>query len=112
MGRRLFFPAVILGVPVLADHIAGAGEPFFIAPELLQSFGRVMFDAVAGGIAERLEQPRPGQHGNIMRLEAEKPGGFKHVEPCGKNLSAQEFSLFFVNIHAVILLGGNAGRCI
>ena len=49
-GRRFFG---ILGVPVLADNIAGAGEPFFIAPKLLQGFGRIMFDAIADGIAER-----------------------------------------------------------
>ena len=111
-GKALIFSAAILGVPVLANNLAGAGEPFLVAPELLQSFGRVMLYAVARGVAERFEQPRAGQNGNVVGFEAEKPGGFKHAETGGQNLPAQEFSLFFVNIHAVILLGGNAGRCI
>ena len=108
----LFLLAGVLVVPELANDLAGAGEPFLVAPELLQSFGRIMFDAVARGVAKWLEQPRAGQHGNVMRFEAEEPGGFKHVEARWENLPAQEFSLFFVNIHAVILLGGNAVRCI
>jgi len=83
MGRRLFFPADILGVPVLANNLTGAGEPFLIASDLLQGFGRVMLDAVAGGVAKRLEQPRAGQHGNVMRFEAQKPSGFKDVEARG-----------------------------
>jgi hypothetical protein len=57
-------------VPVLANHIAGAGEPFFIPPELLQAFGRVMLDAIAGGVAQGFEQSRPGEHGNVMGFEA------------------------------------------
>ena len=111
-GTALIFPAVILGVPVLANNIAGAGEPFLIAPDLLQGLGCVMLDAIAGGVAERLEQPRPGQHGNVVGFEAQKPGGFKHVEPCGQNLPAQEFNLPFMKIHAAILQGGNTVGCI
>ena len=65
-----FLIAGILGVPVLAYLIAGAGEPFLVAPELLQSFSRVMFDAVARGIAKWFQQSRAGQHGNVMGLEA------------------------------------------
>ena len=75
----LFLLAGVLIVPELADGLAGAGEPFLVAPELLQGFGRIMFDAVARGVAERLEQPRARQHGNVMGLEAEKPRRFKHV---------------------------------
>ena len=108
----LFLLAGVLVMPELANDLTGAGEPFLVAPELLQGFGRVMFDAVARGVAKRFEQPRASENGNVMRFEAEKPGGFKHIEARGKNLPAQEFSLFFVNIHAVILLGGNAVRCI
>ena len=48
----LLLLAGVLVAPELADNLAGAGEPFFIAPELLQRFGREMFDAVARGIAE------------------------------------------------------------
>ena len=99
-------------MPELADDLTGAGEPFLVAPELLQGFGRLLLYAVARGVAEGFQKPRAGQHGNVMRLEAEKPGGFKHVEARGKNLPTQEFSLLFMNIHAVILLGVNAVRCI
>ena len=97
---------------MLANNLAGAGEPFFIASDLLQVFGRVMLDAVTGGVAKRLEQPRASENGNVMWLESQKPGGFKHVEARGENLPAQELSLLFMNIHAFILLGGNAVRWI
>ncbi len=75
----LFLLAGVLVVPELADDLAGAGEPFLVAPELLQGFGRVMLDAVARGVAKRLEQPRAGQHRNVVGFKAKKPSGFKHV---------------------------------
>ena len=99
-------------MPVLANHIAGAGEPFFIPPELLQGFGRVMLDAIAGGIAQGFQQSRPGEHGNIMRFEAEKPRGLKHVQPRGEDLMAQELNLSFLNIHGDILLIQESAACI
>jgi hypothetical protein len=55
---------------MLANNFAGAGEPFLIASDLLQGFRRVLFVAVARGFATRLHQPRAGQHGNVMGLEA------------------------------------------
>jgi hypothetical protein len=97
LRQRLFFPAVVLGVPVLANHIAGAGEPFFIPPELLQGFGRVMLDTIASGVAEEFQQPRPGLNGNVMGFEAQKPRGLKYVQPCGKELMTQKFNLSVLN---------------
>src|SRR5208283_5746413 len=94
---RLILPAGIPVMPVLTNDITGAGEPFLVAPELLQGFCRVMLDAIAGGVAERFQQSRSGQNGNVMRFEAQKPRGLKHVQPCGKNLMAQEFNLSFLN---------------
>ena len=108
----LFLLTGVLVVPELTHDLAGAGEPFLVAPEQLQGFGRVMFYAVARGVAERFEQPRAGQHRNIVGFETQKPRRFKHIEARGENLPAQEFNLFFVDIHAVILLGGNSVRCI
>ena len=108
----LFLLAGVLVVPELANGLAGAGEPFLIAPELLQGFGGIMFDAVARGVAERFEQPRAGENGNVMGFKAQEPGGFKHVEARGKYLPAQEFNLFFLNVHTANLWGGSAVRCI
>ena len=95
--------AGVLVVPVLTNDIAGAGEPFFVTPELLQGFRRVMLDAIAGGVAERFQQSRSGQNGDVMGFEAQKPRGLKHVQARGKNLLAQEFILSFLNIHKVSL---------
>ena len=99
-------------MPELANDLTGAGEPFLVAPELLQGFGRIMFDAVARGVAERFEQPRAGENGKVMGFKAQEPGGFKHVEARGKYLPAQEFNLFFLNVHTANLWGGSAVRCI
>jgi hypothetical protein len=99
-------------VPELANDLAGAGEPFLVAPELLQGFSRVVFDAITHGVAKRFEQPRAGENGNVMGFESQKPGGFKHVEPRRENLPVQEFNLLFVNVHKVILQGGDAVRFI
>jgi hypothetical protein len=46
--------------PVAGNGIAGAGEPFFIAPELFQRFRGKNFCAYAGRMAERFEESRRG----------------------------------------------------
>lgn len=90
-------------MPVLADDFTGATQPFFIAPELLQHFRRIMFDAIADGIAERFQQSSRSQNRDVMGLEAQEAGRFKYIKPGRENLAAQEFILSFHDVHAVIL---------
>jgi hypothetical protein len=99
----LFLLAGVFFEPVLTDNFTGTGQPFFVAPKLLQRFRRIMFDAIADGIAKRLQQSRRGQNRNVMRFEAKKPGGFKHIKAARKDLAAQELILSFQDVHAAIL---------
>jgi hypothetical protein len=106
--------AGILSMPVLADYIARPCEPFLIAAERIQGFGGVVFDAIAGRMAKRLQQSGGCQDRYVMRFETEKPRRLEHVQPCGEYFPTVKFILLFDGIHMLnlpISRGNEAGVC-
>jgi hypothetical protein len=51
-GNNVF--AGIFLMPVFPNYIARSRKPFLIAAKCIQSFGRIMFDAIAGRMTKRL----------------------------------------------------------
>ena len=84
---RLSFAGVSLP-PVGGDGVAGASQPFLIMAELFQHFGGEKLRAIAGGLAEGLQQTSGNEDRNLVRLESEIPGSLAGVEARGQNLPA------------------------
>jgi len=59
---------------VIADRVAGAGQPFFVAAKLIQYFGGEKLRAIARWRSKWFQKAGGDQHGNLMWLKAEKPG--------------------------------------
>ncbi len=105
-GLRTPASLLLAGVafpPVAGDGIAGAGEPFLVAPELFQRFRGKEFRAVAGGMAERFQQACRYEPRNLVRFKAEKPRRLVRVEPGGNNLPTEKFRLLSGHIHTVVM---------
>jgi len=98
MSARLLLAGVAFP-PVTGDGIAGAGEPFLVAAELFQRFRGKELRAVAGGMAERFQQARRYEPGNLVRFKAEKPRRLGCVEPGGNDLPTEKFGLLGCDIH-------------
>jgi len=85
--------------PVCGNGVAGAGEPFFVVPELFQRFGGKELRAIAGGMAERFQQACGYEHGNLVWFKTEKPRCLGRVEPGGDDFPSEKFGLWGGDIH-------------
>src|ERR1041385_2033748 len=89
-ARRCYPPANSLaGIsipPIVANRVAGAGQPLLIASQLFQYFGSKEFSAVTGRVSKWFQQAGRDQHGNFMGFKTEKPGGLGRIETRWSNL--------------------------
>ena len=60
-------------LPMLADSISGFDEPSAVFGDFQQVSRRKILGAILRRVAERLEQPRGNQRGNVMRLAVQHP---------------------------------------
>ena len=100
--------------PVGGNGIAGAGEPFLVAPKLLKCLGGKKLRAVAGWMTEWFQEVRCNKDWNFVQSEAKKPGCLGRIEPSGNNLPTEEFVLLFDGIHTFgFLISGrnSSGVC-
>jgi hypothetical protein len=103
--------------PIVANRVAGARQPFLVASQLFQYFCGEELRAVAWWMSKRLQQARRDQHGNLMRLKAEKPGGLGGAETGRGNFPTQKLGLLCHLVHTAIYRdygyhGSSSGRCI
>ena len=80
--------------PVDGNGIAGAGEPFLVAPKLLKCLGGKKFCAVSGPITEWFQEVGCNKDWDFVQFEAEKPGCLGRIEAGGNNLPTEKFGLF------------------
>lgn len=85
--------------PVAGNGIAGAGEPFFVASKLFECFRGKEFRAVAGGVAQRLQQTCCNKHGNLVWVKSKKPCRLRCVQSGGNNLPTEKLGLLRGYIH-------------
>lgn len=111
-GLRTPASLLLAGVafpPVAGDGVAGAGEPFLVAPELFQRFSGKELRAIAGGMAKWLQQACCYEPGNLVRFKAEKPRRLGGVEPGGNDLPTEKFGLLRSHIHTIDGVDGLVG---
>ena len=80
---QIFFPCILF-LPVLANGVADFDQPRAV----FRQFQNVRRGKILGGIlreiAERLEQPRIDQRGDVMRLAVQHPARLFRREAGGK----------------------------
>jgi hypothetical protein len=81
---RMVFVAGVLVLPVLADGVGDFDKPSAVFGGFQNIGSRKKLCAVLRGIAERLEQPRGNQRGNVMRLAVQHPTGLLRRETEGQ----------------------------
>ena len=79
----VFFAGVLL-LPVLANGVADFDQPSAVFRNLQNVGSRKILGAVLRGVAERLEQPRRNQRGNVVRLAVEHPASLLRREADGQ----------------------------
>src|SRR2546422_10966838 len=79
--------------PVGGNGIAGAGEPFLVAPKLLKCLGGKKFCAVSGPITEWFQEVGCNKDWDFVQFKAEKPGCLGRIEAGGNNLPTEKFGL-------------------
>ena len=68
----MVFVAGVLVLPMLADSVGDFDEPRAVFGGFENVSSGKKLGAVLRGIAERLEQPRGNQRGNVMRLAVQR----------------------------------------
>ena len=79
----IFFAGVLL-LPVLANGVADFDQPSAVFRNLQNIRRRKILGGVLGGIAERLEQPRRNQGGDVVRLAVQHPARLLRREASGQ----------------------------
>ena len=97
--RRMFLPAGVLFLPVLADGIGDFDEPSAVFGDLQNIRRRKIFGAILNGGAEWFEQPGIDQRGNVMRLAVQHPGRLLRRE-AGRQLAKQRKEPMLIVFHA------------
>ena len=94
--RRMVFLAGVLVLPMLADGVGCFDEPSTVFGGFQNVRRGKILGGILGGIAERLEQPRRNQRGDVMRLAVQHPARLLRRE-AGRQLTEQrqEPCLFF-----------------
>ncbi len=80
--------------PVGGNGIAGAREPFLVAPKLLKCLGGKKFCAVSSWMTEWFQEAGRNKNWNFVQFEAKKPGCLGRIEARGNNLPTEKFGLF------------------
>ena len=71
--RRMVFLSGVLVLPMLADGVGRFDEPSTIFREFQNVRRGEILGGVLGRIAQRLEEPRGNQRGDVMRLAVQHP---------------------------------------
>ena len=87
--------------PVVADRIAGAGEPFFVVAQLLKNFRGKKLRAVSRRMAKRFQHACGNKDRNLMYLKTQEPSGLSCIETSRSDFPAQEIVLLCYFIHAI-----------
>ena len=93
----VFFAGVLL-LPVLANGVADFDQPSAVFRNLQNIRRRKILGGVLGGIAERLEQPRRNQGGDVVRLTVQHPARLLRRQADGQ-LSQQRQKTVLVVFH-------------
>ena len=80
--------------PVGGNGIAGAREPFLVAPKLLKGLSGKKFCGVSGPITEWFQEVGCNKDWDFVQFEAKKPCCLGRIEPSRNNLPTEEFDLF------------------
>ena len=93
-----FFFAGILFLPVLADRVGDFDEPSAVFTNFQNIRRRKILGAILRRVAERLEQPRRNQRGNVMRLAVQHPARL-FCREAGGQLSQQRQETVLIVFH-------------
>ena len=101
--RRMVFLSGVLVLPMLANGVGGFDEPSTVFGGFENVRRGEILGGVLGGIAERLEQPRRNQRGDVMRLAVQHPARLLRRE-AGRQLTEQRQkpNLFFFHALSVV----------
>ncbi len=94
-----FFFAGVLFLPVLANGIGDFDQPRAVFRNFQNIRRGEIFGAVLRRIAERLEQPRRDQRGNVVRLAVQHPARL-FCREAGGQLSQQRQETMLIFFHA------------
>ena len=87
-------------LPVLADGVGGFDEPSTVFGGFENVRRGEILGGVLGGIAERLEQPRSNQRGDVMRLAVQHPARLLRRE-AGRQLTEQRQEPLLIFFHTM-----------
>jgi len=88
--------------PVAGNGVTGPRQPFLVAADLFQRFRGKELRAVAGGMAERLQQTCRYESGNLVRFKTKKPCRLACIKPGGNDLPTEKFRLLRGHIHTAL----------
>ena len=95
----IFFFTGILFLPVLANCVADFDQPRAVFHNFQHVRRGKILGAILRRVAERLEQPRRNQRGNVMRLAVQHPARLLRRE-AGGQLSEQRQEAVLIVFHA------------
>lgn len=81
---------------MLANRVRDFDQPSAVFRNLQNVGSRKILGAVLRGIAERLEQPRIDQRGNVMRLAVQHPACLFRRETGGQLAEQRQETVLFV----------------
>jgi len=82
---------------MIHNDIGCLAQPTGIVAKILNLYGCEVFRASGRWFAQRLEQPRRYQDGNIIFTEAEQPRRFTDAKPSRQIAQRQEFFSFLIH---------------
>ena len=91
----VFFTGVLF-LPVLANGVGDFDEPSTVFRNFQNVRRRKILGAILRGSAERLEQPRPNQRGNVMRLAVQHPARLLRREAGGQLTEQRQEAVLIV----------------
>jgi hypothetical protein len=66
---------------------------------LFERFCGKVFGAIARWMTQRFQQSLSDQHGNFIRVKAEKPRRLRGIKPGGNDFPTEKFGLLGGDIH-------------